>query len=121
MARPMEIRLHAVDAPERHQPYAEHARQALNALCGQQLAQIEIEGTDRYGRSVAQVKCRGQDAAAHLVTAGLAWVYPRYAQNRPELFRLQAQARRARRGLWQNPEPMPPWQFRHRQNSAAQP
>ena len=64
--------------------------------------------TDDYARTVAEVECRGEDAAAHQVSAGMAWVYERYAEMRPDLRALQAQARYARRGLWADAHPVAP-------------
>jgi endonuclease YncB( thermonuclease family) len=46
-----------------------------------------------------------------LLKAGLAWHYKAYSAD-PELDRLEAEARRAKRGLRSKPNPVPPWEFR---------
>ena len=48
---------------------------------------------------------------AAMVAAGAAWVYDHYADDEA-LYRLQADARKARRGLWTSHKVVPPWQFR---------
>lgn len=50
--------------------------------------------------------------ARELVRAGLAWWYRHYAPRDRELERLEAQARAARRGLWADKDPVPPWEWR---------
>src|SRR5579872_6197481 len=44
--------------------------------------------------------------------AGFAWWYVRYARHDSELQRLEAEAKAAKRGLWAEKDPMPPWEFR---------
>jgi endonuclease YncB( thermonuclease family) len=106
------VRLAAIDAPERRQPFGNVSRQHLAALCFQVGATITPKSKDRYGRTVADVACRGQDAATEQVRAGLAWVYPKYARGYQRLYDVQATAEDARRGLWADPEPVPPWEWR---------
>lgn len=112
--QPRQVRIHAIDAPERYQPLSDTARSSLANLCLHAQVRIQPMATDDYGRSVAQVQCRGVDVAAHQVGAGLAWVYTRYAQARPDLLALQDQARLARRGLWADPQSVAPWEWRQR-------
>ncbi|WP_349817086.1 thermonuclease family protein [Acidovorax sp. SUPP1855] len=113
------VRLAAVDAPERRQAFGNASRQHLAALCFQQRAQIAPRTTDRYGRLVADVACQGQDAGGELVRSGMAWVYKRYAAKRDApLSRLEAQARAARAGLWADPAPVAPWEWRRSQRNS---
>lgn len=110
----LQVRVHAIDAPERFQPFSEASRGSLADLCLHARARIRRLETDQYGRTIAQVECRGQDAAERQVRGGMAWVYTRYARLRPDLPPLQAQARVARSGLWADPDPVAPWVWRHR-------
>ena len=110
--RQVRVRIAAIDAPERGQPYGKRARQALSALCHRQQAVISSTGKDRYGRLVADVQCQGQDAGMYLVDAGLAWVYDRYAASHWHLYGLQQSAQQAGRGLWANGRAVPPWEWR---------
>jgi len=47
-----------------------------------------------------------------MVRAGLAWAYARYLRD-PRIAALEREARVARRGLWRDPNPTPPWSYRH--------
>ena len=47
-----------------------------------------------------------------MVRQGLAWWFARYAPADTELARLEAEAKAARRGLWSQPNPVPPWNWR---------
>ena len=72
---------------------------------------------DRYGRLVAQVLVDNQDAGLELLKQGLCWVYEKYvAEASLELqssYRsAEALARSDRIGLWQDTEPVPPWEWR---------
>lgn len=111
----IKVRIAAIDAPERGQPYGTRSRQALAALCFKQQAEIRVLSRDQYGRSVAAVRCQGFDAGASQLQAGLAWVYTQYAQRFPDYPALQIEAKLHQRGLWAGPAPVAPWVWRHRQ------
>lgn len=108
----VKVRISAIDAPEKRQAYGAKAKEALSDLCFQTEARIREVDRDRYGRTVADVECRGQDAGRHMVSTGMAWTYDRYAKGHGYLYPLQDAARTSRRGLWADPAPVPPWEFR---------
>ena len=70
-------------------------------------------GTDSYGRTLGRVLVAGSDANAAQVRDGYAWVYRRF-ENDPALIAQEAEAKAAGRGLWRDPEPLPPWVWRER-------
>jgi endonuclease YncB( thermonuclease family) len=107
------IRLAEIDAPELHQPFGQQSKQSLSDLCFGQQAGVAPVTTDRYGRTVARVSCQGKDASLHQVEAGLAWAYTKY-QTDPAIPAAETVAHAARRGLWADPDPVPPWQFRRK-------
>lgn len=74
-------------------------------------AQVQEKGKDRYGRTLGRVYCVGVDANAEQIKQGMAWVYDKYVTDR-SLCRHQDEARSAKRGLWTDPNPMPPWEWR---------
>ena len=47
-----------------------------------------------------------------LVKAGFAWWYRKYAPGNKALEQLEREAQEAKRGLWAEPEPVPPWEWR---------
>ena len=108
----MRVRLADIDAPERKQPYGHRSRQSLIAICGGDLARVDTKGRDRDKNMLAVVRCNGTDAGAEQVRLGMAWVIERDAAGDSPLHALQAEARAARRGLWADKEPVPPWEWR---------
>lgn len=108
----VKVRLAGIDAPEKAQPFGQRSRQHLAELCFQQQAVITPRSKDRYGRTVADVECQGKDAGQAQVQAGMAWYYVKYGKGYEVLAGAEAEAKRARRGLWVDPEPVPPWEWR---------
>lgn len=106
------VRLVEIDAPERKQAFGTRSRQSLAELCAGKDARVESKGEDRYGRTLGRVICDGTDANAEQVRRGMAWVFERYAPRASPLYAVQAEARAARRGLWQDSNPVPPWEWR---------
>jgi endonuclease YncB( thermonuclease family) len=107
----VKVRLAEIDAPQRGQPFGTKSRQALAALCFNEWAVVAPLNRDRCGRTVALVECRGKDAGTAQVEAGLAWAFARYKPS-PEIKELQDKAKAARRGLWADEQPVPPWEWR---------
>jgi len=108
------IRLAGIDAPEKKMPFGQDSKQALSDLCYQVQATITPKTKDRYGRTVADVECRGKDASTELVRTGMAWVFDKYAKGYEALYSLQDTAKAAQLGLWADPAPQPPWEWRHK-------
>lgn len=77
------------------------------------MAEIKEKGKDRYKRTLGRVFCDGVDVNAEQVRRGMAWVYDKYVTDH-SLYMVQNEARAARRGLWVDPGPMPPWEWRHK-------
>ena len=107
----LKVRLAEIDAPEKAQAFGTASKQSLAGLCFGRDAEIIPIDTDRYGRTVARVRCDGVNANAAQVRQGMAWVYEKYARDRV-LYQLQDEARTARRGLWADDSAKPPWQWR---------
>lgn len=105
------VRLAEIDAPERGQPYNQVARRSLVDLCMQRPAQIELNGTDKYGRTVGRVFCGQVDVNAEQVRRGLAWAFTKYLTD-PGIAAIEGEARAAGVGLWRDPSPQAPWDFR---------
>ena len=106
------VRLIDIDAPERKQPFGTSSRQSLAEMCAGKFAEVAERGKDRYGRTLGRVSCASVDANADQVRRGMAWVFERYAAKDSPLYAVQAEARAARRGLWQDAKPVPPWEWR---------
>lgn len=109
----MEFRLAEVDAPELNQPYGERAKQELASLVGKRQLVIMPFDTDRYGRTVAHVWAGGVHVNQEMVRRGAAWFYDAYSRG-DALYRVEQEARRAKRGLWALPlgARIEPWVWR---------
>jgi endonuclease YncB( thermonuclease family) len=109
----IKVRLSEIDAPERKQAFGNKSRQALINLCAGSRAILKNTSKDRYKRTLATVYCDGVDANTEMVKIGMAWVYDRYAKDKT-LYELQAYAQLEKLGLWADPSPTPPWEFRRK-------
>ena len=105
------VRLASVDAPEKGQAFGRRAEQSLRELVWKKTVSINWSGLDRYGRIVATVAVGQVDVGAEQVRRGMAWVYRAYSKD-PGLLALENEAREARRGLWADPQPIAPWNWR---------
>ena len=114
--RQVKVRLVDIDAPELRQPFGTRSRESLAEMCFGKVASVDVRGRDRYKRTIGQVTCAGTDANAEQVRRGYAWIYTRYARADSPLHVLQMQARSAHRGLWSDPEAVPPWEWRRNGN-----
>jgi endonuclease YncB( thermonuclease family) len=109
----VKVRLHGIDAPETGQDYATRSKQAASELAFGKAVIVRPTSTDRYGRTVAEVVLPdGRSLNRELVRQGMAWWFREYAPNDRELERLETEAREAKRGLWSQPNPIPPWDWR---------
>ncbi len=114
------IRLYGIDCPERGQPFHSRAAQRTAALAYGQTVTIRAESRDRYGRLVAWIVLPGgRSLNETLVAEGLAWHFRRYAPRNRRLADLEQSARQARRGLWQDRNPIPPWEWRRHSRRPA--
>lgn len=118
----LRVRIAAIDAPEKGQPFAEASRRNLAELLQGRQLRLRVTGEDRYGRVVASVYAGGRDAGLAQLRAGLAWHYRSYqseqsARARRDYAAAEAQARGAGLGLWRDADPVPPWLHREAQRS----
>jgi endonuclease YncB( thermonuclease family) len=115
----VKIRLYGIDTPEKGQAFSKKARQFTSKMVYGKVVEIHRMDTDRYGRTVALVALDKQLLNEELVKAGLAWVYDRYCHemicNTWKSFQLRAKL--DKQGLWADPNPIPPWEFRRKNRS----
>lgn len=110
----VKVRLWGVDCPEYRQAYGREATELVRRLLPID-SHVDVENItrDRYGRTVAIVSHHGDTVQAALLRAGLAWVYVKYYRERGGNWPLiEADAKAARRGLWREDNPIPPWVWR---------
>jgi len=110
-ARKTTVRIADIDAPELAQAFGDASRAALAGLTLHKVVQVTPRTTDEYGRVIGEIAVNGVNVSDAQLRAGLAWEYSRHQRKRA-LKALENQARRAQRGLWSQPNPVPPWMFR---------
>ncbi|EEZ3767578.1 thermonuclease family protein [Escherichia coli] len=114
--KPVRIRLANIDAPEKKQAFGRWSANQLKALLAAQPVTVTYTQRDRYGRIIGRVfTTNGTDASRFMVKSGAAWVYERYNADE-SLPALQREAQEQKRGLWADSNPVPPWEWRHKQN-----
>jgi len=70
-------------------------------------------GKYTYKRTLADMFLSdGTHVNYKLVKEGWGWWYRKYAQGDTGLEQLEAESREARKGLWADPQPVPPWEWR---------
>ena len=107
------VRLIEIDAPERNQPFGKDSTDYLKLLLNEGKVDVEISGTDRYGRKLGRLYWKGRDINREMVIAGYAWVYDDYITDK-SFYENQSKARELRKGLWKDSNSIPPWEWRKR-------
>ena len=109
----VKVRLWGIDCPEGGQPYGKAAKRHASDLCFGRVVEVRTKNVDQYGRVVGEVLLPGgRSVNREMVRAGFAWWYSDYAKKDLELAALEREAKAARRGLWADPNPVPPWVWR---------
>jgi len=117
------IRLTGIDAPEHGQPFAFEAQDHLRTLVLGKAVNLECNGAVSYGRLVCRVLLpNGEDVALDQVKSGLAWHYKQYQSeqlptDRAAYAAAEDAARQSHFGLWADPHPIQPQDFRHHTQS----
>ena len=116
------VRLEGIDCPELGAPFSRVARARTVELTLYRDVEVRGSVVDDHDRLVARVLVEGQDESKTLVSEGLAWHYVRYSSD-PVLAAAERHARETPLGLWRDPHPMAPWDWRqaHRQAPLPEP
>lgn len=113
------VRLAQIDAPEKAQDYGVPSKVNLANMILNQDVLVEYDKKDRYGRIIGQIyidqmidgSLERVDVNLAQVSAGLAYVYREYPHTQLYLT-VEAEARKAERGVWKDPTAIPPWTYR---------
>jgi endonuclease YncB( thermonuclease family) len=112
------VRLWGIDAPEMNQRGGRASREFLRGLVYSKTCVMRRHAQDNYGRVVAELDVDGVGSVSvAMVRAGWAWWYRRFAWGHVALHEAEKLARADRRGLWQEGNPAPPWNYRQRRAS----
>jgi len=119
------IRLQGIDAPETHQAFGAKSKQSLSSMIFDKDVTADCGKTDQYARLVCKILLNGQDINLEQIKAGMAWHYKEYERQQSpedrELYaRAEDEARAAHRGLWTDPNPTEPSEFRREERRARE-
>jgi len=111
------VRLASIDAPENSQPFGQQAKQKLSSLIFDRNVSVKWKVRDRYERILGKVENNGQDICLKMIETGYAWHYKRFQQSqqpsdRNSYTEAENRSRQQQIGLWKDPNPIPPWDYR---------
>ena len=109
--KPVKVRIHGIDAPERCQAWGHQSAEALSARLLQQNVEVSTSSRDMYGRELGKVRHKGEDVGAWMVLHGNAWSY-RYQKSTGPYGHEEQLARQEHRGLFADPAATEPRVFR---------
>ena len=106
------IQLAEIDAPEGGQPYGKESKQLLTSLLEGNELLIKPQGRDKFDRLLGVVFIPQHiNINIQMVGQGAAWHYKEYSTD-STLSKLEADIRSQGLGLWTDPNPIPPWEYR---------
>jgi len=115
----IKIRLYGIDCPEKKQDFGQAAKQELSILIFNKDVLARKKDIDRYGRTVAIVYDKNNTCINEvMLESGLAWHYLKYDTN-PAWEQMQNEARKNKTGLWVQPNPVAPWEWRAMKRTSA--
>jgi micrococcal nuclease len=93
--------------------FGQRAKHAVADFAFRKEVTVQTHGHDKYQRTLADVLLLDGTNVNHaLVKDGWCWWYRKYAPGDTLLEGLETEAREAKKGLWVDPAPIPPWVYR---------
>lgn len=105
------IQLEGIDAPERGQNGYESAKEYLEKLVWGETVTVRYTENDRYGRILGEIWHGKMLVNEEMVKEGWAWIYEKSSASR-KLISLETDARKSQKGIWSEPNPIPPREWR---------
>jgi micrococcal nuclease len=116
---PERVRLSGIDCPEKGQAFGNRAKQATSAFVFGRDVILQTHGQDKHRRTLADVFLSDGTHVNHeLVKGGWCWWYQKYAPKDLVLQQLEHEAKTQKKGLWAEPNPVPPWLYRRLRSGA---
>lgn len=112
------VRLALIDSPEKKQPFCEASKKYMSSLVYMTTVRVDVVELDQYGRTVGDVSVGKTNVCEASVRAGMSWYNPAYGES-SRLNRAMKAARKERGGLWVDPLPKPPWEFKREKKRRA--
>lgn len=109
---PIMIRLAHIDCPEKKQAFGSKAKQVLSDLCFGQEIEFDFNEKDRNGRYICVIyNLERINLNKEMIKLGMAWHFKKYS-NDNSYAELENEARKNKVGLWQDSNPIAPWDWR---------
>ena len=105
------VRLNRIDAPEKKQAFGDASRKYLASMVAGKFVKVEWAKKDKYGRILGDVIVGEVNVNLRMVQGGMAWHFKKF-DNTPIYAQAENEARAKKFGLWVDPNPIPPWEFR---------
>lgn len=118
--REVRVRMVGIDAPELDQPRGREARVALLAKLRGGVVRVIGDSRDQHGRLLGTLLVDDRDLNREMVAEGWAWAFTGFAED-DDLVAVESAARKARRGLWADPQPLAPARWRELHPAHAAP
>lgn len=126
--RTFSVRFYGIDAPETKndyrgwpaQPFSAEAKQFVETMIKGKTVSVRLKGELTYGRLVGEIFVNGVSVNREVVRAGFAWWNSKYEPLDFDLKRLAKSAKLAGKGLWSEPNPIAPWDWRDQNSFAAE-
>jgi endonuclease YncB( thermonuclease family) len=118
------VRLEGIDAPEHDQAFGAQSTQHLAEMVWGETVTLECENDRSYGRLICRVLLpNGDNVDLDQVKTGMAWHYKQYEDEQSPVDRTayaaaECAAMKAQIGLWSDPHPIQPQDFRHGTHSS---
>src|SRR5215213_1155929 len=114
--RPVRVKLIGVDAPELNQTFGDVAKKHLSDLVLEKSVLVEYAGIAADSSLTGRVLLNDADIGAQMIRDGAAWFDPIHGNrlnptNREVYQQSELAARNEKRGLWQQENPVAPWEF----------
>ena len=113
------VELAGIDCPEPAQDFGKEAEDFTKEFIYKKKVKVEIVAYDTEDSIIGRVFLEDRDLSLELIEAGLAW-YDKEKGPDKKLAKAQKTAKKAKKGLWSNPNPTPPWIFRAAHEKSGQ-
>jgi micrococcal nuclease len=115
---PERIRLYGIDCPEKGQSFGQKAKQATSSLLFGKDVRIETHGRDKHRRTLGTVFDGDLNVNQELVKEGWCWWFRKFVPKDQTMKQFEQAAKDAKKGLWADPNPVPPWLYRRLESGA---
>ena len=108
------IRFQHIDCPESSQAFGTKAKQVLSNKVFGKIVSVKWTEKDRYERILGDVYIGKRRINAEMVQEGMAWHYKFFSKDAT----IAAAQTKGKVGIWSQPNPVPPWDFRKGKGTA---